>query len=151
LRLQFVDQSNDVEGGFGGSAAAKQYSRDHLATLVELNEQLASRGKYAINNHLGDAGDHVRAMMIEDFLDVLGKRHGGTADSVVAALALIEAGGIDAATSGPIRVPAPPASGVFTAAAVRSATTGVQLRASKLAVDQPTFCFLSRPSVSSPR
>ena len=37
------------------------------------------------------------AMMIEDFLDVLGKRHGGTADSVVAALALIEAGGIDAA------------------------------------------------------
>ena len=67
MRLQFVDQSNDVEGGFGGSAAAKQYSRDHLATLVELNEQLASRGKYAINNHLGDAGDHVRAMMIEDF------------------------------------------------------------------------------------
>ena len=63
----FVDQSNDVEGGFGSSAAAKQYSRDHLATLVELNKQLEQRGKYAINNHLGDGGDHVQAMMIEDF------------------------------------------------------------------------------------
>ena len=63
----FIDQSNDVEGGFGHSAAAVAYSRDHLATLVELNEQLQARGKYAINNHLGDGGDHVRAMMIEDF------------------------------------------------------------------------------------
>lgn len=63
----FVDQSNAVEGGFGRSPAAKAYSRDHLATLVELNEQLEARGKYAINNHLGDAGDHVHAMMIEDF------------------------------------------------------------------------------------
>jgi hypothetical protein len=63
----FIDQSNDVENGFGHSAAAMAYSRDHLATLVELNEQLHARGKYAINNHLGDSGDHVRAMMIEDF------------------------------------------------------------------------------------
>lgn len=37
------------------------------------------------------------AMMIEDFLDVLGKRHAGTADSVAAALALIDQGGVDAA------------------------------------------------------
>lgn len=37
------------------------------------------------------------AMMIEDFLDVLGKRHGGTADCFAAAVPLIEAGGIDAA------------------------------------------------------
>ena len=34
---------------------------------MELNEQLEARGKYAINNHLGDGGDHVHAMMIEDF------------------------------------------------------------------------------------
>ncbi len=64
----FIDQSNDVENGFGKSPAAVAYSRDHLATLVELNEQLQVRGKYAINNHLGDGGDHVRAMMIEDFV-----------------------------------------------------------------------------------
>ena len=37
------------------------------------------------------------AMMIEDFLDVLGKRHVGTADSIAAALALIETSTIDAA------------------------------------------------------
>ena len=37
------------------------------------------------------------AMMLEDFLDVLGKRLAGTADSVADALVLIEAGGIDAA------------------------------------------------------
>jgi len=37
------------------------------------------------------------AMMLEDFLDVLGKQLAGTADSVADALALIEAGGIDAA------------------------------------------------------
>ena len=37
------------------------------------------------------------AMMIEDFLDVLGKTHAGTADGVASARALIEAGGIDAA------------------------------------------------------
>lgn len=37
------------------------------------------------------------AMMIEDFLDVLGKSLAGSADSVVGALALIDAGGIDAA------------------------------------------------------
>jgi hypothetical protein len=63
----FIDQSNEVENGFGKGPAAVAYSRDHLATLVELNEQLRARGKYAINNHLGDGGDHVRAMMIEDF------------------------------------------------------------------------------------
>ena len=37
------------------------------------------------------------AMMIEDFLDVLDKRLVGTADTIDAALALIECGGIDAA------------------------------------------------------
>ena len=37
------------------------------------------------------------AMMMEDFLEVLGKTHVGTADTVAAALALIEAGGVDAA------------------------------------------------------
>ena len=37
------------------------------------------------------------AMMLEDFLDALGKMHAGTADCVAPALALIEAGGIDAA------------------------------------------------------
>ena len=37
------------------------------------------------------------AMMLEDFLDVLGKTLAGTADNVAAALALVEAGGIDAA------------------------------------------------------
>ena len=37
------------------------------------------------------------AMMMEDFLEVLGKAHAGTADTVAAALALIEAGGVDAA------------------------------------------------------
>ncbi|MDB5707380.1 MAG: transcriptional regulator [Sphingomonas bacterium] len=37
------------------------------------------------------------AMMLEDFLDVLGKQMAGIADSVADALALIEAGGIDAA------------------------------------------------------
>jgi DNA-binding response OmpR family regulator len=37
------------------------------------------------------------AMMLEDFLDVLGKTAAGIADSVAGALALIEAGGIDAA------------------------------------------------------
>ncbi|WP_353205384.1 response regulator [Sphingomonas sp.] len=37
------------------------------------------------------------AMMIEDFLEVLGKAPAGPVDSVTAALALIAAGGIDAA------------------------------------------------------
>lgn len=37
------------------------------------------------------------AMMLEDFLDVLGKEPAGTADSVAGALPLIAAGGIDAA------------------------------------------------------
>ena len=37
------------------------------------------------------------AMMLEDFLDVLGKQLAGTADSVADALALIAAGGVDAA------------------------------------------------------
>jgi len=37
------------------------------------------------------------AMMLEDFLDALGKTLAGTADSVAPALALIEAGGVDAA------------------------------------------------------
>jgi CheY-like chemotaxis protein len=37
------------------------------------------------------------AMMLEDFLDVLGKTLAGSADSVADALALVEAGGIDAA------------------------------------------------------
>ncbi len=37
------------------------------------------------------------AMMLEDFLDVLGKRSAGTADCVAAALALIEQAQIDAA------------------------------------------------------
>ena len=37
------------------------------------------------------------AMMIEDFLDVLGKTLAGTADTVDAALALIARGGVDAA------------------------------------------------------
>jgi DNA-binding response OmpR family regulator len=37
------------------------------------------------------------AMMLEDFLDVLGKQLAGTADTVADAIALVEAGGIDAA------------------------------------------------------
>ncbi|OQW45826.1 MAG: transcriptional regulator [Proteobacteria bacterium SG_bin6] len=37
------------------------------------------------------------AMMIEDFLDMLGKSHAGTADNVSEALAMVDAGGIDAA------------------------------------------------------
>ena len=37
------------------------------------------------------------AMMLEDFLDVLGKQLAGTADTVADALALIAAGGVDAA------------------------------------------------------
>lgn len=37
------------------------------------------------------------AMMLEDFLDALDKELAGTADSVAAALPLIESGGIDAA------------------------------------------------------
>ncbi|MET3825929.1 MULTISPECIES: response regulator [Sphingomonas] len=37
------------------------------------------------------------AMMIEDFLDVLGKSLAGSADSVGSALQLVDAGGIDAA------------------------------------------------------
>ena len=37
------------------------------------------------------------AMMLEDFLDVLGKQLAGSVDNVAEALALIEAGGIDAA------------------------------------------------------
>jgi DNA-binding response OmpR family regulator len=37
------------------------------------------------------------AMMIEDFLDVLGKSLAGSADTVESALALVDAGGIDAA------------------------------------------------------
>lgn len=37
------------------------------------------------------------AMMLEDFLDMLGRQVAGTADCVAAALELIEAGGIDAA------------------------------------------------------
>ena len=37
------------------------------------------------------------AMMLEDFLEVLDKQIAGTADSVDAALTLIDAGGIDAA------------------------------------------------------
>lgn len=37
------------------------------------------------------------AMMIEDFLEVLGKSVGGSADTVEAALAIIAGGGIDAA------------------------------------------------------
>lgn len=37
------------------------------------------------------------AMMLEDFLEVLGKTHAGTADTVTLAMALIEAGHVDAA------------------------------------------------------
>ncbi|MFN4095217.1 MAG: response regulator [Sphingomonas sp.] len=37
------------------------------------------------------------AMMIEDFLDMLGKDHAGTAESVAAALEIVAAGGVDAA------------------------------------------------------
>ena len=37
------------------------------------------------------------SMMIEDFLDILGKEVAGTADSVATALPIVEAGGIDAA------------------------------------------------------
>lgn len=37
------------------------------------------------------------AMMIEDFLDIMGKDHAGTADSVAAALEIVAAGGVDAA------------------------------------------------------
>jgi DNA-binding response OmpR family regulator len=37
------------------------------------------------------------AMMVEDFLDVLGHQVAGTAEDVAGALPLIEAGGIDAA------------------------------------------------------
>ncbi|KQN07316.1 MULTISPECIES: response regulator [unclassified Sphingomonas] len=37
------------------------------------------------------------AMMLEDFLDILGKSVAGTADTVATALAAIDAGGIDAA------------------------------------------------------
>jgi DNA-binding response OmpR family regulator len=37
------------------------------------------------------------AMMLEDFIDALDKQHVGTADSVAAALPMIEQGGIDAA------------------------------------------------------
>jgi DNA-binding response OmpR family regulator len=37
------------------------------------------------------------AMMLEDFLDILDHQVAGTADHIAAALALIEAGGIDAA------------------------------------------------------
>jgi DNA-binding response OmpR family regulator len=37
------------------------------------------------------------AMMLEDFLDALDRRAAGTADNVASALALVEAGGIDAA------------------------------------------------------
>ena len=37
------------------------------------------------------------AMMLEDFLEMLGKQMAGTADNVADALVLVEAGGIDAA------------------------------------------------------
>ncbi|HWK35319.1 response regulator [Sphingomonas sp.] len=37
------------------------------------------------------------AMMLEDFLDALGKRAAGTADTVATALAAVEAGGFDGA------------------------------------------------------
>ena len=37
------------------------------------------------------------AMMLEDFLEMLGKQTAGTADNVADALVLVEAGGIDAA------------------------------------------------------
>lgn len=37
------------------------------------------------------------AMMLEDFLDILGKSVAGSADSVASALGVIDAGGIDAA------------------------------------------------------
>ena len=37
------------------------------------------------------------AMMLEDFVDMVGKSVAGTADSVAGALALIEQGGVDAA------------------------------------------------------
>jgi DNA-binding response OmpR family regulator len=37
------------------------------------------------------------AMMLEDFLDMLGKQLAGNADNVAAALALVDAGNIDAA------------------------------------------------------
>ena len=37
------------------------------------------------------------AMMLEDLLDMLGKAVAGTADNIVSALALVEAGGLDGA------------------------------------------------------
>lgn len=37
------------------------------------------------------------SMMIEDFLDIMGKEVAGTADSVATALPIVEAGGVDAA------------------------------------------------------
>lgn len=63
----FIDQANDKEPFVGNTPAGRAYSAAHLATLVELSQTLASTGKYAIMNHLGDLGDHVHAMMVEDF------------------------------------------------------------------------------------
>jgi len=37
------------------------------------------------------------AMMLEDFLDALDRQHAGTADSVAAALSMVEEGALDAA------------------------------------------------------
>jgi len=64
----FIDQANDKEMVAGNTPAGRAYSAAHLATLVELSETLARTGKYAIMNHLGDLGDHVHAMMVEDFV-----------------------------------------------------------------------------------
>ena len=51
----------------------------------------------AVHNILVVEDEPLIAMMLEDFIDMLGKRHVGTADNVAEALALVDAGGIDAA------------------------------------------------------
>lgn len=51
----------------------------------------------AVTNVLIVEDEPLIAMMIEDFLDILGKRHAGTADNVREALAMVARGGIDAA------------------------------------------------------
>jgi hypothetical protein len=67
----FIDQGNSAEGIASypkSSPVVKAYSAAHIATLTELDRQLALTNNYAIFNHLGTTKYRTTAMMIEDFV-----------------------------------------------------------------------------------
>ena len=69
----FIDRSNNMtqlnnsKGGMMSPEQSAQFAAAHLATLTELNRNLAKQGKFAISNNEGSPSLGTTTMMIEDF------------------------------------------------------------------------------------